>query len=134
MLSYSVSYEAVLSAVLASFIVSWFWYSPMLFGKSYQKALGKNERHQQRGMAAGFVTWVAASIVMAFVLDNTLVAMGVTNILQGMLVAAWIWLGFILTTLAIVYKFARQPLELIWIDAGASLLGLLIMGAVLVVI
>ena len=129
----NINYGAIFTAVLSSFIVGWVWYSPALCGKAWQKAIAKTDAELKKGMLPGFVTWGVSAIITAFVLDNILVWVDATSMFGGVLVAFWLWLGFVITTLAVNNKFAHRPPILLWIDGGHQLLTMLVMGAVLAV-
>jgi hypothetical protein len=68
---------------------------------------------------------------MAWMLAGVLGHLGQVTIRNGVISAAFLWFGFVLTTMAVNYSFGRRPLKLLAIDAGHWLLVLVLLGAVL---
>jgi len=55
---------------------------------------------------------------------------GQVTLQNGVVSAAFLWFGFILTTLFVNYSFHGRGMRLILIDLGNWLLVLLVMGAI----
>ena len=74
-----------------------------------------------------------AELAMAFVLAGVIghLGPGNTTIRNGLISGAFIWAGFVVTTLAVNNAYARRKPMLTVIDAGHWLLVLLVQGAVL---
>ena len=131
----SVSYPIILAATVASFLFGAVWYGA--FSRQWLTALGKTdvELMATAGFAVPMVITFVAQLVMAWVLAGVLahllkggVAVGVRN---GALTAAFLWLGFVGTTLASNHSFHGARRLLTVIDAGHWLGVLLIQGAIL---
>ena len=80
---------------------------------------------------APFAIAIAANFVMAWVLAGVIGHMGPVTIRSGLISAAFIWFGFIITTLAVNYAFSGRKPMLTVIDGGHWLGVLLVMGAVI---
>lgn len=131
----TVSYWVILLAVVASFSFGAFWYG--LLSKQWLAALGKSDAGLKA--SAGFVvpmmvTFVA-QLFMAWVLAGMLAHLlkgGVpSTITNGMLSAAIIWAGFVMTTLVVNHSFQGAKRALTLIDGGHWLGVLLIQGAII---
>jgi Protein of unknown function (DUF1761) len=130
-----VNYWVVFAAGLASFLFGAIWYG--ILSKPWMAALEKSE--EQLKASAGFAVPMAITIVaqlfMAWVFAGLLahllkggVPAGVRN---GMLSAAFIWAGFVATTLSVNHAFQGTKRTLTLIDGGHWLAVLLIQGAII---
>jgi Protein of unknown function (DUF1761) len=131
----TVSYGTILLATLASFLFGALWYG--VLSKQWQAAVGKTSEELQvsAGFAVPLITTFLAELVMAWVLAGVLAHLlkgGVpANLRNGMLSAAFIWLGFVATTIASNNAFQGAKRSLAAIDCGHWLGVLLIQGAIL---
>ena len=98
----AINYLAVLVATIINFFVGALWYGP-LFGKQWMALMGFTPESMKsmkltpmQAMALGFVT----TLVMAFVLAHFAAVWGAEGVLGALQLAFWVWLGFIVTTLA----------------------------------
>ena len=129
-----ISWLAVLIAAVASFIVGAIWYG--MLGQPWMKALGWSEAEIAGNTRAPVVPMIAsliAELAMAFVLAGVIGHLGAgnTTIRNGLISGAFIWAGFVVTTLAVNNAYARRQPMLTVIDAGHWLAVLLVQGAVL---
>ena len=129
-----ITWLAVLIAAVASFIAGAIWYG--VLGRQWMTALdwsdaekASNTRPPTVAMIVSFV----AELAMAFVLAGVIGHLGPGNatIRNGIISGAFIWAGFVVTTLAVNNAYARRKPMLTVIDAGHWLLVLLVQGAVL---
>jgi hypothetical protein len=126
----AVHWLSVLVATATAFAVGSLWYSPLLFGKAWQKELGiSDEAIQGANMPLIFTLAFLLNLVMAAVLD-VLIGRD-AGLVKGVVTALIMSLAFIATALGINYLFSRKSLKLYLIDAGYFVLFFLIMGAIL---
>jgi hypothetical protein len=89
---------------------------------------------KQGGMNTGtapFVVSIVANLVMAWVLAGVIGHMGAITVRSGLISGAFVWFGFVITTMSVNYAFGGRKATLTVID-GAHWLGvLLVMGAVI---
>jgi hypothetical protein len=125
-------------------VVAWFagalWY--MALAKPWVAALGKTMEQfkteqaenvgKPRGMVPFFLSFVA-ELIMAWVLAGVIghLGPGQVTLRNGVISGFFIWLGFVVTTLAVNYAFAGRKPMLTAIDAGHWLVALLLMGAII---
>lgn len=126
---------AVLGAAAAMFAVGAVWYSPVLFGKEWQKmivASGKLKASDMKKMAPeALIGSFLCYLLMAYALAYINALLGVDGWIDGITVAAWIALGFVVTISLsnALYDGTRKKL---WsINTGYTLIGILLMGVIL---
>jgi|SRR5580704_7452077 hypothetical protein len=129
----------VFVAALATMVVGFIWYSPMLFAKPWTILMGydPNDKAKMDEMrkGAGKIYGLAflASLASAFVLAKIIDVTSVNTALYGMKVAFAVWLGFVTTVQLTGALFGRQPTKLYLINTGYQLVCYLVMGAILAV-
>jgi Protein of unknown function (DUF1761) len=130
-----VSYLAVIIAAIAAWLASAAWY--MSLSRHYVAALGKTpeqmaEDRKRPGAFLPFVYAFVANIIIAWVLAGVLAHLGAGQVTlrNGIISAAFLWFGFVLTTMVVNYSFNGRDRRLLLIDAGNWLLVLLVIGAI----
>lgn len=123
-----VNYLAVVVAALAGFGVGALWYK--LFDTQWLAAVGK--KHADLGpRAIPFAIAFLANLLIAFMLAGVIGHMGGGGVRAGIISGAAVWLGFVITTMAVNHAFQAAPRALTVIDGGHWLAVLLVMGAVI---
>jgi Protein of unknown function (DUF1761) len=130
-----ISYLAVVVAAVVGWLASAAWY--MSLGKTWAAALGKTpeQMRAERNKPGAFLPFIyafIANIIIAWMLAGVLghLGPGQVTLLNGVISGAFLWFGFILTTMAVNYTFAGRSMRLLLIDAGNWLIVLLLIGAV----
>lgn len=130
------NFLAIAVSALASWAIGAVWYSPLLFGKKWQRELGMTEENmREANMALIFGT----SFVLMFVAVT-----GLALLIQGTGDAekCWSWglghgaatgLFFGATAVGINYLYQRRSVSLWLIDAGYFVLFMSISGAILAI-
>ena len=128
---------SVLAAAVATMILGFLWYSPLLFAKPWTLAMGydPNDKAKMDEMRKGAgklygITFVA-SLISAFVLAKIIDVTTVNAALYGMKIGFAVWLGFVTTVQLTSTLFKRRPIKLYLIDTGYQLVCCLLMGAIL---
>jgi hypothetical protein len=129
-----INYIAIIVAAVVAWLASAAWY--MSLSKLYVAALGKTPEQLEadRNRPGAFLPFVyafVANLIMAWMLGGVLGHLGEVTLKNGVIAAAFIWFGFILTSLFVNYSFHGRSIRLIAIDAGNWLIELLVMGAVI---
>lgn len=106
---------AVLAAAAASFLLGGIWYSPLLFLKRWNAAMGRTEKdngHPAKVFGLSFIFAVIAAYVFALLLgpDPVLSESWKAGLVVG--------LGFVGMSFGINYQFANRPLAALLIDGG----------------
>jgi len=129
------NYMAVMVAAIASFIFGGIWYN--LFSKQWMEALGMtpDKMPRDRGAIGLYVLAFVAQLVMAWMLAGVLLHMAAgglpTSLRTGLISAAFLWFGFVITTMVVNYSFHGARHMLTVLDGGHWLGVLLIQGAIL---
>ena len=127
----SINKLAVLVAAIVHFCLGMFWYSPYLFGNQWLNAIGKTQQQtQQTPMLMPIVASFIYYLLMAYVLAWVIVRSGEQSAKRGVAVAFVMWFAFVVTTSGIQYGFEGRPGALYVINLGYTLIGMLLMGAI----
>src|SRR5437016_6328397 len=97
-MSESINYLSVLLAAVASMVVGFVWYGPMLFGSRWMKLMGLTKADMdaaKKQMGVMYGKSFIAALVTAYVLAYILALTGSMNTMAAVTVAFWAWLGFI---------------------------------------
>ena len=127
-----INFWAVLVAGVASMVVGSLVYGPLL-GKKWQSLVGKTDEELQAGapkaMGLAFLTAVFGSFVLAHFVDY----LGAETWWDGVVAAAWLWLGFVFVSHVTNNLFEGRKWGLIWIFLLNALLTMAAQGAILAV-
>lgn len=131
-----INYLAVLIAAVAAFIASSAWY--MSLSASYAAALGKSVEQMavERKRPGAFLQYICAfvaKLIIGWMLAGLLghLGAGQVTLRNGVISAAFIWFGFVLTTMTVNFAFSGRDRRLLAIDAGNWLIVFLVIGAVI---
>lgn len=126
-----INWLAVLAAVVVRMLVGGLWYSPLLFVKPWQALTGVTPETMRSGLGKAIALDLVMSLLMAVVLAEILGLAHITDWLNGALIGAGAWFGFVLATQLPLMTYENRPLKLVAINTGAILVSLLLMGALL---
>ena len=131
-----INYLAVVVAAVAAWLGSAVWY--MSLSRLYVTALGKTPEQMaaDRKKPWAFLPFVyafVANVIIAWMLAGVLghLGPGQVTLRNGVVSAAFLWFGFILTTMTVNYSFAGRDRRLLLIDTGNWLIVLIVIGAVI---
>jgi len=130
---------SVLVAAIATMVVGFLWYSPLLFARPWMVLMGYDPEDKaklaemQKGAGKMYALSFVASLVSAVVLAKIIAITTVSSALYGMKIGFAVWLGFVTTVQLTSVLFARQPVKLYLINTGYQLVCYLAMGAILAV-
>lgn len=121
---------AVLTAAATSFVLGGLWYSPMLFGKAWQRQTGLSDEQLRGGNMAlifglSFVLSLAAALVFAMFLGPR------PPLALGLGAGASAGLFWVSSSFGINYLFERKSLKLFLINAGYHTLQFTLIGLIL---
>jgi hypothetical protein len=126
----NLDYLAIVVAAAASFIFGSIWY--MALAKPWAGAQGKSAS-DFKPSPGPFLTAIIAQLVMAFILAVIIALIASTGdaIKNGLITAAMLWLGFVVTTMCVNHAFQGCKAALTVIDVGHWLGVMLVQGLVL---
>jgi hypothetical protein len=120
MAAVTIDYLAVIVAAVAGFTFGAAWY--MTLGKAWMAALGATEAELKAKVSSplAFGTAAVAQLVIAFFLAGLighLAPGGVPTAAAGLTTGFFVWLAFILPTMAVNHRFQGAALKLSAIDS-----------------
>ena len=128
---------AVLVSALATMVVGFVWYSPLLFARRWMVLMGLDPddkakiAEMQKSAGPSYMLALVASVVSAAVLGKIIAVATIETALYGMKVGLAVWLGFVPTVQLTNSMFSRQPAKLYAINTGYQLVCFLSMGAIM---
>jgi hypothetical protein len=129
----------VVVAAIATMVIGFLWYSPILFARPWMLAMGydPNDKSKidemRKGAGKTYAIAFVASLLSAFVLAKIVELTTVNSIRYGSKVGFAIWLGFVTTVQLTTTLFERKPTKLYLINTGYQLVCYAVMGAILAV-
>ena len=126
---FAVIWLAVVLATVASFAFGAAWY--MALSKQWLAAIGKTKETLGNDYTP-FIWSAALLFVMAyFIALLTPALLETTNVTNGLIVGAHMWLGFVITSMIINHRYEGAPWTRTLIDGG-YLLGVLLIDGVVI--
>jgi hypothetical protein len=129
----------VIVAAVATMVIGFLWYSPLLFARPWMRAMGHDPddktklAEMQKGAGLMYAGAMLASLASAFVLAKIIEITTVNAALYGMKVGFAVWIGFVTTVQFTAFLFERKPFKLYAINTGYQLTCYLAMGTILAV-
>ncbi len=119
---------AVIVAAASSFLLGGLWYSPAVFLKPWNKAMGRtteDDGHPAKVFGLSFVFALISAYVFAMLLGP-----------EPVLSEAWkagllVGLGFVGASFGINYQFANRPFSALFIDGGYHTCQFVVYGLIL---
>jgi hypothetical protein len=126
---FAVNWLAVILATLAAFAFGAVWY--MGLSRQWLAALGKTREQLNVGYTP-FIWSLVVELVMAyFIATLTPALLGEVTVANGLVVAAHMWFGFVLTSMIMNHRYEGLKWSLTLIDSLHLLGVLLIQGVVI---
>lgn len=111
-------------------VIGTVWYGP-LFGKQWMKLVGITKGDMEKGkkeMPKTYAMTFVGSLVTSCVLAVTISMSPVRSLTTGLVIALWIWMGFIAAVKLSDVIFEKKPWNLYFIECGYYLVFLLMAG------
>jgi hypothetical protein len=128
-----INFIAIGVAAVAAWLASAAWY--MSLSRIYTAALGKTPaeiaaERRRLGARLPFLYALVGDIVIAWMLAGVLghLGAGQVTLRNGAISAAFLWFGFILTTMTVNFSFSGRDKRLLLIDLGNWLIVMLVCG------
>ncbi len=132
-----VNYWAVLACGVLAMVLGYVWYGP-LFGEKWMEVCGlkaadkKKRDEMQKAAGPLYAVQFVLALVQAYILAHFIGAWQDTS---GVEVALWIWLGFIMPTVAAASMWNNDTKQVKWarfgIQAGYNIVLFVIFGIIL---
>jgi hypothetical protein len=135
-MSVEVNWIAVLLAAASSMVVGAVWYAKGVFGKTWIKLVGLDEKRMGERVAGPMTTAVVGGLLEAYVIAHVAFMTHEffdTNsfLMDAVTTAFWLWLGISATTLAIHNTFEHRPWKLTLLSIANQFVTLMAMGVII---
>ena len=125
-----INFLAVFVAALSAFALGGFWYSPLLFGKSWMQETGMTqEKIKQANMPVIYTLAFLLSVIIAMTFERFLPLQATWRF--GATAGALAGLGWVATSFGITYLFEQKSSKLFLINAGDHTVTFLVIGTIL---
>ena len=126
----TLNWVAISATTLLSFILGSLWYSPILFGKLWQKEAGISDNKLKTGNMG--IIFGGAFILIFISMFNLAMFLGPKADLSfGMMAGFLTGFGWVATSIGVLYLFERRSLKLFFINAGYHIICFTASGAIL---
>lgn len=124
---------AVLAAAGVYCLLAAVWYAEPVFGGAWMAAHGFTQQmaRDRAELLAPYLLAVLGAVLLSYVLSWVLVHTGRATAARGVAVGALLWVGVLGPGMLAGTLFEQRPLVLFWIHGGYTLVGTLLMGAIL---
>lgn len=130
-----INYVAVVLAMVSSMVVGTVWYAKSVFGKTWMKMVGLDDKKAGEGASQAIATTVIISLITAYVLTHATYLsnkfFGHSFLQDAMMTAFWMWLGFTAARMITHDAFERHPLKLTAMNVAHEFVALMVMGAII---
>ena len=132
-----VNYWGVLAAALILYILGALWYSPLLFGETCmpKEACNLPDEHKKcccYSKVGAYIGELVSSLLIAYVLALFIEISQAEKVVEGITVAIWFWIGFIITTHFSGVLWNQRPFKHYLIHMSFLLIGFIAMGAAII--
>lgn len=132
---YEISLWPILGAAVANVVLGMIWYHPKVFGASWMRLANVSPEAAERTkkqMPVRALFGFLASLVMAYVLANLGIVLGIFDIIGAVLDLAFsAWIGFVAPVLLGAVLWEGKSMKLYAINAGFWLVSLIVMSVIL---
>jgi hypothetical protein len=125
-----INYLAVLAATVATMIIGFLWYSPVLFGQAWMKQVGLKKEDMSSGGAMTYVLTAVTALVGSFILALLLTLVNDKTISCGLIIGLLVGLS-ISAKIGMNFLFEGRKLGLYLITVGYHLLSYLVAGLII---
>lgn len=125
---------AVVITWILYLVIGAFWYSPAGFAKPWTKHTGVNILEIPEKQATKILIAVALSgLVQVITLAIVLNSLEVTEILNALIISAFLWLGFVAATTVGTTLYQKRSWSFLWLNSSYFLV-VMLLGAVILTI
>jgi hypothetical protein len=123
---------AIAVATFLYFMLGAVWFTA--FMNAWLLGIGRTKEELMATGVSPFVSYGTAlvcTLILAIFLSWLIQATGPQTLIRGVKIALIAWFGFVFTTWATEYAFEARSLQILAINTGYSLTGIVLMGAIL---
>ena len=130
-MNFTINYLAVIGAAVAGVVLNALWYSVILKARVAALRKGDPTIAGRDPAPPMYAVAMIGQLLMAFVLEVMLRTSGLSGLVGGALVGAFLWLGFTINALTQVHVYGYRDRGFIWVDGLNWLIAAVVMGAIL---
>jgi len=124
---------AVLVSIVAMMVIGALWYSPVLFGNTWMKLIGKksediSKKDGNKSMAMSIIPAIVQVLSLALLFEFV----HATKIVDGLIIASLIAIGFLFMNMLNLVLFEGRSMKLTILNAGYPLVALNVVAIILV--
>ncbi len=129
MLLENINVLAIATAAFASMVLGGLWYSPLMFGNAWLRAIGKSQEEIGSPTPAMIGSMISC-VVTAAVVEFLIVSLGADSLVAGIGVGLMLGLGIIAMSMLSDSLFSGWGWPLYFIQAGYRVSYVVLMGAI----
>lgn len=130
-----VNYLAVFLAALSSMVVGAVWYAKPVFGTTWMKLVGLDEKKMNAKAPIALSLAFVLALLMAYIIAHfaflSNAFYGNSFLQDAVATAFWLWLGIALTRAVTHDAFEQRPGKLTLMNAANMLVTMVVMGAII---
>ena len=130
-----INWLAVLLADISSMVIGAFWYAKPVFGRRWMRLTGITEESMQKGAALPLIiTFVVSFFTAAVLAGSAAIAQHFYEgnfLLNAVLTAVILWIGFTASRLITHDLFDRRPSSLTVLNLAHELVTVVVMGLII---
>lgn len=130
----SLSIAGIVAAGVVPVLVGMAWYHPRVFGTQWMRLTGITpeaaERVKRNRFAYGILA-LAASMLIAYVMDAIAVSVGISSVVEAVRLGLWLWAGFAVPILLGSVIWEGRSARLYYINIGYWLITFILMTMLL---
>jgi ABC-type thiamin/hydroxymethylpyrimidine transport system permease subunit len=127
----NLNWVAIVVAAVVTIVFGFIYYLPQVLGRRWAAAAGIDLAAMSQVSPLAYATWIVQALVVAYVLDVLMKALGVSAIGDGLILAFIIWLGFMAVTALDSVIYERRSWEYWLLGQAFRLISLMLMGGVI---
>lgn len=126
----TLNWFAIIASTLLSFVVGSMWYSPILFGKLWQREAALSDDKLKNGNMG--LIFGGAFILIFISMFNLAMFLGPKADLSfGVMAGFLTGFGWVATSIGVLYLFERRSVKLFFINAGYHIICFTASGAII---
>ncbi len=130
-----INWVAVILATVSSMAVGFVWYSPSVFGKTWEKLAHMNPAKMKEDAGKAMGMTIVVSFLTAFVLAHVSYLsnqfFGNSFMQDALMTGFWLWLGFTAARFVTHDAFERRPMQLTALNIAHEFATVLVMALII---
>jgi len=128
----NLNWVAVIAAAVAGLVIGFIWYMPQVLGRRWAAESGQELPEGMSGMGMTMMVGsIVVPLIVAYALAVLMKGLGAASIVDGLVVAFVVWLGFAAAPTVSNVLYEKRSWTYWAISVGYALVSLLAMGAII---